>query len=110
LPIFTNPVISVQAAQNVHRGRGHALGTNWSSAGWFRVGESGPELINMSSGAKVIPNGRLQQLEGVGMRSGGAASSSHVHLSDQSISRLAKAIVAHSSSTVLNELEFAGGY
>jgi hypothetical protein len=68
-----------------------------------------PGLINLPRGSQVIPNGRSQQMAGVGMRSGSASSGS-VHLSDQSIAKLARAIVSHSSSAVLNELEFAGGY
>lgn len=87
--------------------RAYATGTNFAPGGWSWVGEQGPELINLPRGSKVIPHGRSEQMAASGMQGGVAA---QVHLSDQSITKLARAIVAHSSSTVLNELDFAGAY
>lgn len=87
---------------------GHnALGTNNWRGGWTEVGENGPELVYVDRGARIIPNGRAQQMAGVGIR---GASTSHgpVELSDHSVAKLAKAIIAGAQSTVLNELQFAG--
>jgi hypothetical protein len=37
---------------------GHADGTNYAPGGWSLVGENGPELMNVPSGAQVLPNGK----------------------------------------------------
>jgi hypothetical protein len=36
---------------------GYASGTDSAPGGWSIVGENGPELVNMSPGGRVIPNG-----------------------------------------------------
>lgn len=101
-------ILGTPASRKGSKTKAFATGTNFAPGGWSWVGEQGPELINLPRGSRVIPHGRSEQMAAASMQASGGVS--QVHLSDQSISRLAKAIVAHSSSTVLNELDFAGAY
>lgn len=42
---------------------GNAIGTEWSSGGWRRVGEFGEELVRLPRGAQVMNAGRTRQAD-----------------------------------------------
>jgi hypothetical protein len=50
-----------------------AGGTDYAGGGWSLVGENGPELVNLPTGARVISNASLQNL-GMGAPSGSGTS------------------------------------
>lgn len=109
IPVFNHPTKNTPSGHKGSKKPGaNAYGTNFWGGGSTWVGERGPELINLPRGTQVIPASRSAQMATAGAAPGGGPS--QVHLSDQSIAKLAQAIVTHTSSTVLNELEFAGGY
>jgi len=45
--------------KNIANGKGYATGTNFAQGGLAMVGEKGPELLFMPSGAQVVPNNLL---------------------------------------------------
>lgn len=47
---------STKSAPGMFQPKAHALGTNYASGGWAKVGETGMELVNLPRGAQVIPH------------------------------------------------------
>lgn len=56
----------------------HASGTQSAAPGWAMVGENGPELVRMSGGERVYPNGQ-------GPGGGGGMTEVHVYLDSKEI-------------------------